>query len=114
MTISTVVWKTTEGYAIQNARLMAAKDGGHFANHTSPKGEGFQPSPTRTLRSTSIGSVELQPGQSLTNENGKAEISLTPGVFLRVGDNSAVQLVSTRTPARLATSIASATCVRRS
>jgi hypothetical protein len=46
------------------------------------------------LNSKSIGSVELQPGQSLTTENGKAEILLTPGVFLRVGDNSTVTLVS--------------------
>jgi hypothetical protein len=36
MTIPTVVWKTAERYAMQNARIMAAKDGGHFANHTSP------------------------------------------------------------------------------
>lgn len=46
------------------------------------------------LNSKSIGSVELQPGQSLTTENGKAEILLTPGVFLRVGDNSTVTMVS--------------------
>jgi hypothetical protein len=39
--------------------------------------------------------VELQPGQPLTTENRKAEISLTPGGFLRVGYNSAVKLVST-------------------
>ena len=43
----------------------------------------------------SVGSVTLEPGQSLTTGNGKAEILLTPGVFLRVGDNSAVKLVST-------------------
>ena len=41
-----------------------------------------------------MGSVELQPGQSLTTGNGKAEILLTPGVFLRVGDNSTVKMVS--------------------
>jgi hypothetical protein len=46
------------------------------------------------LNAKSIGSVALQPGQSLTTENGKAEILLTPGVFLRVGDNSTVRLVS--------------------
>jgi hypothetical protein len=42
----------------------------------------------------SVGSVELQPGQTLTTGNGKAEILLTPGVFLRVGDNSTVKIVS--------------------
>jgi hypothetical protein len=47
------------------------------------------------LDSKSVGSAELQPGQTLTTGNGKAEILLTPGVFLRVGDNSTVQMVST-------------------
>jgi hypothetical protein len=35
-----------------------------------------------TLDSKSIGSVVLKPGQSLTTGSGKAEILLTPGVFL--------------------------------
>jgi len=48
----------------------------------------------QALNSKSIGSAELQPGQSLTTENGKAEILLTPGVFLRVGDNSTVTMIS--------------------
>jgi hypothetical protein len=39
--------------------------------------------------------VSLAPGQTLTTGNGKAEILLTPGVFLRVGDNSKVKIVST-------------------
>src|SRR5258706_12375559 len=38
-----------------------------------------------TLDSKSIGTAELKPGQSLTTESGKAEVLLTPGVFLRVG-----------------------------
>jgi hypothetical protein len=46
------------------------------------------------LSSKSVGSVELEPGQSLTTTNGKAEILLTPGVFLRLGDNSTVTMVS--------------------
>jgi hypothetical protein len=49
---------------------------------------------SQTLNSNAVGSVELQPGQSLTTENGKAEVLLTPGVFLRIGDNSSVTLVS--------------------
>ncbi len=47
-----------------------------------------------TLDSKSIGSAEVQPGQSLDTENGKAEMLLTPGVFLRAGDNSSVKLIS--------------------
>lgn len=49
----------------------------------------------QALDSKSIGTAELQAGQSLTTDNGKAEILLTPGVFLRVGANSSVKMVST-------------------
>jgi len=38
--------------------------------------------------------VELGQGQSITTLNGKAEILLTPGVFLRLGPNTAATLVS--------------------
>lgn len=46
------------------------------------------------LTTSSPGSVELEKGQRLTTQAGKVEILLTPGVFLRVGDNSAVKMVS--------------------
>lgn len=49
---------------------------------------------TKALDSKSIGSVELQTGESLTTENGKAEVLLTPGVFLRVGKNTSVKMIS--------------------
>ena len=48
----------------------------------------------QTLNSQSIGSAELQPGQSLVTGNGKAEVLLIPGVFLRVGNNSSVKMIS--------------------
>ena len=48
----------------------------------------------QTLGPKSVGSVAIGPGQSLTTGNGKAEILLTPGVFLRVGDNSSVKMIS--------------------
>jgi len=41
-----------------------------------------------------IGNIDLNPGQELTTSKGKAEILLTPGVFLRVDDNSAVKMIS--------------------
>jgi hypothetical protein len=47
-----------------------------------------------SLDAKSVGSVDLQPGQSLTTGNGRAEVLLTPGVFLRVGDNSQVKMIS--------------------
>src|SRR6516164_6028979 len=49
---------------------------------------------TQALDSKFIGSTELRPGESLATEQGKAEILLTPGVFLRVDDNSSVKMIS--------------------
>jgi hypothetical protein len=49
---------------------------------------------SQALNAKSIGSAELQPGQILATANGKAEVLLTPGVFLRIGDNSAVEMIS--------------------
>lgn len=49
---------------------------------------------TQALNMNSVGSAYLQAGQSLTTGNGKSEILLTPGVFLRVSDNSSVTMIS--------------------
>lgn len=46
------------------------------------------------LTSSSVGNIDLQPGQSLSTENGKAELLLTPGVFLRLDGNTTVEMVS--------------------
>ena len=48
----------------------------------------------QALNSKSIGSAEVESGQSLTTGTGKAEVLLTPGVFLRVGDNSSIKMIS--------------------
>lgn len=48
----------------------------------------------RSLDAQSVGATTLQPGQELVTNNGKAEILLTPGVFLRVDSQSAVQMVA--------------------
>src|SRR6266581_7950507 len=48
----------------------------------------------QTLDSKAIGSAELQAGQVLATQNGKAEVLLTPGVFLRLGSNSSVKMIS--------------------
>jgi hypothetical protein len=48
----------------------------------------------RTLTSDSIGSKDLQPGSTLKTGSGKAEVLLTPGVFLRVGNNSEIRLTA--------------------
>src|ERR1700730_14471655 len=49
---------------------------------------------SQSLGANSIGSARLEPQQTLTTEQGKAELLLTPGVFLRVGDQSAVEMIS--------------------
>ncbi len=46
------------------------------------------------LNAKSVGSVNLSAGQTLTTGTGKAEVLLTPGVFFRLGDESAATLVS--------------------
>src|SRR5437899_1562440 len=48
----------------------------------------------QTVDSQSVGSAVLQAGETLATQNGKAEILLTPGVFLRVGDASSVQMLN--------------------
>jgi len=46
------------------------------------------------LDHNSIGKTTLEVGQSITTHTGKAEVLLIPGVFLRVGDNSSVKMVT--------------------
>lgn len=48
----------------------------------------------RALDSKAVGSAELQAGQILATGNGKAEVLLTPGVYLRLGSNSSVKMIS--------------------
>lgn len=59
----------------------------------------------RPLHHRSVGRTEMRPGEFIATANGKAEILLTPGIFLRLGDNSTVQMISpdlTHTEVRLA------------
>jgi len=58
----------------------------------------------RQLTSGSNSNTSLQSGETLSTSNGKAEVLLTPGIFLRVGANSTVKMVSpnlTQTEIRL-------------
>ena len=48
----------------------------------------------QTLDEKSVGSTEVDAGQSLSTEAGKAEVLLTPGVFLRLGSESSVRMIS--------------------
>src|SRR4051794_2308986 len=48
----------------------------------------------QTIGSRQIGQAEVAEGQVLATARGKAEMLLTPGVLLRLGDNSEVKMVS--------------------
>ncbi len=47
-----------------------------------------------SLNARQNGYAQLQPNQSLTTTDGKAEMLLTPGVFVRVGNNGDIRMVS--------------------
>ncbi len=46
------------------------------------------------LSASKLRNVALYANQTLSTDVGKAEVLLTPGVFLRIGDNSAVRMIS--------------------
>jgi hypothetical protein len=48
----------------------------------------------QSISSKSVGLVTMSAGQILTTDEGKVELLLIPGVFLRVGSQSAVKMVS--------------------
>lgn len=48
----------------------------------------------QTMTPHSVGNAAVATGQTVETQTGKAEVLLTPGVFLRLGDNSAVTMVS--------------------
>jgi hypothetical protein len=47
-----------------------------------------------TLSSKSVGKAQLQAGQTLDTRNGRVEMLLTPGVFLRLGQDTSVTMLS--------------------
>ena len=56
------------------------------------------------LSSQSVGKTLLAKDQSISTQSGKTEVLLTPGVFLRLGANSTVEMISpdlTKTEVRL-------------
>jgi hypothetical protein len=67
--------------------------------HTAPPGtlnylEGHAFVDNSALNKNAIGSTDLKAGQTLTTADGKVEVLLTPGVFLRVGENSSAQMIT--------------------
>lgn len=47
----------------------------------------------RPIHSRQIGTIEVDPDQTLSTTDGKAEMLLTPGIFFRLGSNSSVKMV---------------------
>jgi hypothetical protein len=87
-------WKTLCGFLLATVLTAPAWGADTALPGTLNYVEGQANIGDQTLNAKSVGSIELQTGQSLQTENGKAEILLTPGVFLRVGENSTVKMVS--------------------
>src|ERR1700757_3697827 len=88
-------WQTVGGFFL--AGLLAAPawaDTNRGQPGTLNYIEGQASIGSHIVDSKSVGTAEIQPGQVLETQNGKAEILLTPGVFLRLDDNSAVQMDS--------------------
>jgi len=48
----------------------------------------------RPLSAQNVGEAAMRPGEVLTTGQGRVEVLLTPGVFLRMDDNSAVKMIS--------------------
>lgn len=49
---------------------------------------------TETLNGSSVGKVEVDPGETLATGDGKVEMLLTPGVFVRLGEQSSATMIS--------------------
>jgi hypothetical protein len=48
----------------------------------------------QALNANAVGTVDLAAQETLTTKTGKAEVLLTPGIFLRVADQSAVTMIA--------------------
>src|SRR5579872_828206 len=94
-------WKTVAGSCFLAALLSLPAWGTDTdTRHTAMPGtlnyvEGQASMDDQNLDGKSVGKADLQDGQVLETGNGKAEILLTPGVYLRLGSNSSVKMVST-------------------
>jgi hypothetical protein len=49
---------------------------------------------SQALDSSSVGTAQLGSGETISTGNGKAEILLTPGIYLRLGKDSSAEMVS--------------------
>ncbi len=93
-------WKTMTGIGFLAAVLSVPAWGANTDNrHAAMPGtlnyvEGQVSMGDQPVDAQSVGSADLQAGQVLETGNGKAEILLTPGVYLRLGSDSSVKMIS--------------------
>jgi hypothetical protein len=48
----------------------------------------------RSISPGAIHNAQVSPGQVIQTNQGKAEVLLTPGVFVRLGDNISLRMIS--------------------
>jgi len=93
-------WKAVAGSCLLAAILSVPAWGNNTDNgHNAMPGtlnyvEGEASMGDQTLNSKSVGTADLENGQVLQTGSGKAEMLLTPGVYLRLGSNSSVKMIS--------------------
>ena len=95
-------WNTAIGFVLVSLLSLPAlgADTNNYDRRTAMPGtlnyvEGQASIGNQALDAKSVGQAGLQEGQVLATGHGKAEVLLTPGVYLRLGDNSSVKMVST-------------------
>src|SRR3954452_2011975 len=76
------------------AALLASASGAVARPGTVNYAEGQVTLDGQSIGAKGLGSTEVSPGHVLQTDRGKAEMLLTPGAFLRLGENSSVRMVS--------------------
>jgi len=95
------IWKRTGQVmlVILFAAGVAVGDASNVSNNMPPPGtlnyvEGRVSVQGQNQTQNSVGTTYLDANQALDTGNGNAEILLTPGVYLRIGHNSEVKMIS--------------------
>jgi hypothetical protein len=78
----------------QNSSTSPSQNPGTAAPGTINYVEGRAKIGNEVLSSKSVGKVELKEGETLETGNGRVEMLLTPGVFLRLGQDTSVTMIS--------------------
>ena len=91
------IWQATLGLLV--AAAIGVADTSNTSNNNPPPGtlnyvEGQVSVQGQKQSPKSVGTTYLEPNQVLDTRNGNAEMLLTPGIFLRIGHNSEVKMIS--------------------